>query len=70
MKGNFWKENWKEYLGASIGGSVGGMFIVFVQNSRNNLTEHSNIFLAIPVSFILCFILGYLFWLLVNSNSS
>ena len=68
MKGSFLKENWKEYLGASIISSIGGMFIVFVQNSRNNLTEHSNIFLAIPVSFILCFILGYLFWLLATKS--
>jgi len=68
MKGSFLKENWKEYLIASIVGSIGGMFVIFVQNSRNNLTEHSNIFLAIPVSFILCFILGYLFWLLATKS--
>jgi len=68
MKGSFLKENWKEYLIASIVGSIGGMFVIFVQNSRNNLTEHSNIFLAIPVSFILCFILGYLFWVTIPNS--
>jgi len=68
MKGNFWKENWKGYLIASIASSIGGMFIIFVQNSRNGVSDMSNIFLAVPVSFIFCLIMGWLFWLVSSKN--
>ena len=64
----FFEDNWKEYLGSSIVGSIGGMFIIFVQNSKNNVSGTGNVFLAIPISFLFCFILGFLVYALTTKS--